>query len=62
MTASFGITLAFTYYLWVNGLPALPLLALGFLLANIDLLWAQFQARRGTDGRGEGPARPPAGS
>jgi hypothetical protein len=62
MTASFGITLAFTYYLWVNGLPALPLLALGFLLANIDLLWAQLQARRGTDGRGEGPARPPAGS
>jgi hypothetical protein len=62
MTASFGATLAFTYYLWVGGLPALPLLALGFLLANADLLWRQFRARRGTGGRGEGPARPPAGS
>jgi hypothetical protein len=50
MTASFATTLAFTYYLWVGGLPALPLLALGFLLANADLLWRQFRARRGTGG------------
>ena len=49
MTASFGITLAFTYYLWVDGLPALPLLAIGFLVANADLLWRTFRGRtRGT--------------
>jgi hypothetical protein len=53
MAASFGTTLAFTYYLWVSGLPALPLLALAFLLANADLLWRQFRSRKG-DGRARG--------
>ena len=60
MTASFGVTLALTYFLIADGLPALPLLALGFLLANADLLWSQFRTRRGSgDGRaGEGPGSP----
>jgi hypothetical protein len=62
MTASFGITLALTYYLWVDGLPALPLLAVGFLLANADLLWRRFRERKGDGRTTEGPARPPAGS
>jgi hypothetical protein len=59
MTASFGITLAFTYYLWVDGLPALPLLAIGFLLANADLLWRRFREREG-DGRTRGGPDSPA--
>lgn len=64
MTASFGTTLALTYVLYVDGLPALPLLALAFLLANADLLWRRLRTRRQdkADGRGEGPTRPPAGS
>jgi hypothetical protein len=61
MTASFGTTLALTYYLWVDGLPALPLLALGFLLANADLLWHRFRKReRGGRARG-GPVSPVRG-
>jgi hypothetical protein len=59
MTASFGTTLAFTYYLWVGGLPALPLLALAFLIANAALLWRQFRARKG-DGRTRGGPGSPA--
>jgi hypothetical protein len=27
----------------LNGLPALPLLALGFLLPNVDLLWKKMR-------------------
>ena len=45
MAASFGITLAGAYFLWFDGLPALPLLALAFLLVNADLLWRAFRAR-----------------
>jgi hypothetical protein len=46
MTASFGITLACTYFFFLGGLPALPLLAIGFLVANGDLLWRAFRSRR----------------
>lgn len=46
MTLSFGVTLAGTYFLDVDGLPALPLLAFAFLLANADLLWRAFRERR----------------
>jgi hypothetical protein len=56
MALSFGITLAGTYFLDVDGLPALPLLAFAFLLANGDLLWRAFRERRvRTDD--ESPAR-----
>src|SRR5438094_6457142 len=41
MTLSFGATLALTVWLDIGGLPALPLLALGFLAANGDLLWTR---------------------
>ena len=37
--ASFGATMALAVCFDVNGLPALPLLSLGFLLPNADLLW-----------------------
>ncbi len=46
MTLSFGATMALAVYFDVNGLPALPLLSLGFLLPNADLLWGQLATRR----------------
>jgi hypothetical protein len=48
-TASFGLTMALSYA-FDAALPALPLLSLGFLAANADLLWAR---RRGKDGSPE---------
>ena len=39
LTASIGGTIALATYFDVGGLPALPLLSLGFLLPNADLLW-----------------------
>jgi len=50
MTLSFGATLALTVALDQNGLAALPLLALGFLLANGDLIWTRL--RRDAHARG----------
>jgi hypothetical protein len=58
MTASFGLTLSATYFLEVDGLPALPLLAIGFLAANVDLLWRMRQQRG--DGRATREPRSPA--
>jgi hypothetical protein len=39
LTLSFGATLALAVWRDIGGLPALPLLALAFLVANVDLLW-----------------------
>jgi hypothetical protein len=39
LTASFGATIALATLFDVGGLPALPLLSLGFVLPNADLLW-----------------------
>jgi hypothetical protein len=41
MTASFGATIALAVWRDIGGLPALPLLSLGFLVANADLLWRE---------------------
>jgi hypothetical protein len=49
MTLSFGATLALAVWADLDGLPALPLLSLGFLVANGDLLWKRL--RPGADGR-----------
>jgi hypothetical protein len=49
LTASIGGTMALATLFNVDGLPALPLLALGFLLPNADLLW---RAVRGRDATG----------
>ena len=46
MTLSFGATLALAVWRNLGGLPALPLLALGFLLANGDLIWTRLRAER----------------
>jgi hypothetical protein len=45
LTASFGTTMALAIWWDVAGLPALPLLALGFLLPNADLLWHRVRPR-----------------
>jgi hypothetical protein len=44
MTLSFGATLALTVAFEIGGLPALPLLSLGFLLPNADILWRRVRA------------------
>ena len=41
MALSFGATLALAVQFELTGLPALPLLSLGFLAANGDLVWKQ---------------------
>jgi hypothetical protein len=46
MTLSFGATMALAVWADVSGLPALPLLSLGFLLPNADLLWGEVAKRR----------------
>jgi hypothetical protein len=53
-TLSFGATLALAVWRDLGGLPALPLLALGFLLANGDLIWAHLR-RDQTRPTGTGP-------
>lgn len=44
MTLSFGATLALAVAFDLGGLPALPLLAFGFLIPNADLLWRGLRA------------------
>ncbi len=46
LTASLGGTMALATAFDVNGLPALPLLALGFLFPNADLLWRAIRRKR----------------
>jgi hypothetical protein len=43
MTLSFGATLALAVAFDISGLPALPMLALGFLAPNADLLWRKLR-------------------
>jgi len=50
MTLSFGATLALAAA-WLGGLPALPFLALGFLLANCDLIWTRLRRDRDAHAR-----------
>jgi hypothetical protein len=46
LTASFGVTIALAVAFSLGGLPALPLLSVGFLLPNADLLWKNLRAAR----------------
>jgi hypothetical protein len=46
MTAMYSLTLVIANATDVNGLPALPFLSAGFLLANGDLLWRRLGRRR----------------
>ena len=43
MTLSFGATLALAVGFDISGLPALPLLSVGFVLANSDHLWRYYK-------------------
>jgi hypothetical protein len=54
LTASIGGTMALATWWNVGGLPALPLLSLGFLLPNADLLWRAVRHRNA-----RGPRRAP---
>jgi hypothetical protein len=45
LTLSFGGTMALSVAFDLNGLPALPLLAAGFLAPNADLLWTKMRAK-----------------
>ncbi|HJU48136.1 MAG TPA: hypothetical protein VJ689_08390 [Gaiellaceae bacterium] len=45
MTGLLSLTLVLTVALDLNGLPALPAIALGFLFANADLLWRGLRRR-----------------
>jgi hypothetical protein len=56
LTLSFGATVALAIWRDVGGLPALPLLSLGFLAPNADLLWRRLR-RRGHEHRDGEPAR-----
>jgi hypothetical protein len=53
MTASFGATAAVSYAADAT-LPALPLLSLGLILSNADLLWARARGRGGSPDRESG--------
>jgi hypothetical protein len=46
MTGMYSLTLVIANVAEVNGLPALPFLSFGFLLANADLLWRRFRPSR----------------
>jgi hypothetical protein len=60
LVASFGATIALTVWWDLNGLPALPGIALGFLLPNVDLLWQRLRAQAGlADGTDVSLGRPP---
>jgi hypothetical protein len=47
MVTALGATIAITVWADVAGLPALPALSIGFLLPNVDLIWAQLRRRGG---------------
>ena len=48
MTGMYSLTLVLANATDVNGLPALPFLSFGFLLANCDLLWRRLRPTRST--------------
>jgi hypothetical protein len=45
LTASLGGTMALATAFNVDGLPALPLLSLGFLVPNVDLIWREVRPK-----------------
>jgi hypothetical protein len=46
LTVSFGATLSLAIWWGASGLPALPLLSVGFLVPNADLLWTRLRSVR----------------
>jgi len=45
LVAALGATIAFTVWFDLSGLPALPAVAIGFLVPNADLLWRAVRSR-----------------
>jgi len=54
LVAGLGGTMALATWLEVDGLPALPLLSVGFLLPNADLLWRAVRRQRDLSGQAPG--------
>jgi hypothetical protein len=46
LTLSFGATMALAIWWGASGLPALPLLSVGFLMPNADILWSRLRSVR----------------
>ena len=53
MVGLLALTLILTTVFDISGLPALPAIAFGFLLPNVDLLWKRWR-ERGLEVRSEG--------
>jgi hypothetical protein len=51
LVAGLGTTIALTVWWNLNGLPALPAVALGFLLPNADLIWRRLRGQPGLGDR-----------
>jgi hypothetical protein len=51
LVAALGGTIALTVWLDLSGLPALPAIALGFLVPNVDLLWRRLRGEPGIGDR-----------
>jgi len=51
LVAGLGITIALTVWWDLSGLPALPAIALGFLLPNADLIWRRLRGQPGLGDR-----------
>jgi len=52
LVISLGLTIAAAVYWNLSGLPALPGIALGFLVPNADLLWQRRRERRAEEPTG----------
>jgi hypothetical protein len=50
LVTALGLTIAATVYFDLSGLPALPGIALGFLVPNADLLWKHWRRQRAVAG------------
>jgi hypothetical protein len=51
LVAGLGLTIAATVQFDVSGLPALPGIALGFLVPNADLIWPRLRGQSGPGDR-----------
>jgi hypothetical protein len=51
LVAGLGITIALTVWWDLSGLPALPAIAVGFLLPNADLIWRRLRGQPGLGDR-----------
>jgi hypothetical protein len=60
LVASLGLTIAGTVWFDLSGLPALPGIALGFLVPNADLLWRRLRHEPGLGDRSDVPVGRPA--